>query len=232
MTTFTDFLEDTIMFSACFAKNLAIFLLFLAFFSYVLYYDGLFTFTIVFLGFLYLYLSYLFYIKNINKSRDILLAKLEKNGRKELEIEEDAKAINLFYKSSSCFLPKEPANAKEFTLTILYFGKEHLTIYESCPKSNIYKIHKKKANKKAKPKPVESCGESQEYYYSYIQSVEFKNKSDIIITINSGEKVVLKAAKAPGKKTVNELRKILRKTENNWAGHSRGSHHKFTSEDK
>ncbi len=208
MTTFTDFLEDMVMFSACFLKNIAIFLIFLAFFSYVFYYDGLFTFTILVLGAIYLYLSYIFYLKSINVSRDILLEKLEKSGRKELNIDQDAKAIRLFNKSSSCFLPAEPANAKEFTLAILFLGKNHLSIYKSCPKSHIYKIHKKKASKKAKPKAVESCGESQEYYYSYMQSVEFKG--DIVITLNSGEKIELKTAKGPGKTFVNELRKILR----------------------
>ncbi len=230
MTTFTDFIEDTIMFSACFAKNLAIFLLFLAFFSYVFYYDGVFTFTIVILGVVYLYLSYLFYIKSINVSRDILLEKLEKSGRKELNIDEDAKVIRLFNKSSTCFLPANAnANAKEFTLSILFLGKSHLSIYTSCPKSHIYKIHKKRKTKKAKLKPVESCGESQEYYYSYIQSVEFKG--DIIITLNSGEKVVLKTSKDPGKKFVNELRKILRKTENSWMGHSRGNNNAIASKE-
>ncbi len=223
MIIFTDFLEDTVMFSACFAKNIAIFLLFFAFFSYIFYYDGQFTFTILALGAIYLFICYKFYIKSINVSRDILLEKLEKSGRKELNIDKDTKVIRLFNKSSSCFLPAEPANAKEFTLTILFLGKNHLSIYASCPKSHIFKIHKKRKTKKAKLKPVESCGESQEYYYSYIQSVEFKG--DIIITLNSGEKVVLKTAKAPGKEFVNELRKILRKTENSWVGHSRGNHY-------
>ena len=215
-------LEDIVMVSACFLKIIALMLVISSIIFYIYYVDGLFSISIIVLGFFFLGFSYMFYIKSINTSRDVLLNILEKKGRKELQIDEDIEAIRLFKKVSSCSLPDEPANAKEFQLTILYLGKDQLTIYTSCPKSHIFKIHKKKVPGKMKTAPVEACGESREYYYSYIQSIEFKG--DITITLNSGHKEVLKAAKAPAKATVNKIRKILRKTESNWIEHSRGSH--------
>ena len=220
---FNDFLEDMVMVSACFFGRLTSLIIVATVASYIYYADILFTVSILTLGFLYLILSYKFYIKNINASRDVLLATLEKKGRKELQIEDSAESIKLFSKVSSCELPPEPANAKEFSLCILYLGKEQLTIYTNCPKSHIYKIHKKKeVGKFKKPKPVEACAESREYYYSYIQSVHFKK--DIILILNSGEEIPIPAGKKPAKKAVVQIRKHLRKTEKDWVSHARGSH--------
>jgi hypothetical protein len=179
------------------------------------------------LGFLFLALSYLFYIKNINASRDVLLSKLEKKGRKELQIEDSAQSIKLAKKTIKCSLPDHPANAKEFELCILYLGREYLTIYSKCPQSNIYKIHKKRDAGSIKQKAIEACAESQEYYYSYIQSAEYKK--DIVLTLNSGQKVVIHSAKKAAKATVLKIRKHLRKTEQNWVDHSRGSHYAIQS---
>ena len=220
---FNDFLEDMVMVSACFFKKIASLIVVATIGSYLYYADLLFSVSILTLGFLYLFLSYIFYIKNINASRDVLLATLEKKGRKELQIEDSAESIKLFSKVSLCELPEAPANAKEFSLSILYLGKEQLTIYTNCPKSHIYKIHKKKeVGKFKKPKPVEACAESREYYYSYIQSVHFKK--DIILILNSGEEIPIPAGKKPAKKAVVQIRKHLRKTEKDWVSHARGSH--------
>ena len=175
----TDFLEDTIMVSACFFRRIASLIVLSTVVSYMYYADMFFSSAILILGFLYLFLSYKFYVKNINTSRDVLLDILEKKGRKELNIESDAQSIKLFNKDSTCELPAFPANAKEFTLTILYLGREHLTIYSSCPKSHIFTIHKTKSSGEIIKKPVEACAESREYYYSYIQSVHFKKISSL-----------------------------------------------------
>jgi hypothetical protein len=218
----TDFLEDTVMVSACFFRRIASLIVLSTIVSYLYYADALFSSAILILGFLYLFLSYKFYIKNISASRDVLLDILEKKGRKELQIDDETESIKLFSKVSSCELPAHPANAKEFTVSILYLGKEQLTIYSSCPKSHIYKIHKKKAPGTIKAKAVQACAESREYYYSYIQSVHFKK--DIILILNSGEEIPIPAAKGPAKKTVVKIRKFLRQTEKNWVDHSRGSH--------
>ncbi len=218
----TDFREDIVMGSACFFRRFASLIVLACIGSYLYYADLFFSAAILILGFLYLVLSYKFYVKNINASRDVLLDILEKKGRKELNIEKDAESIKLFNKDSTCELPAHPANAKEFTLTILYLGREHLTIYSSCPKSHIFTIHKKKAPGDFKKKAVEACGESREYYYSYIQSVHFKK--DIIIILNSGQEIPIPAAKKPAKSTVVKIRNLLRKTEHNWVEHSNGSH--------
>ncbi|HIP59363.1 MAG TPA: hypothetical protein EYH01_02925 [Campylobacterales bacterium] len=217
-----DFREDVVMFSACYLKlfSTIVFLTFIT--SYIVYADVLFSISIFFLGFLYLALSYFFYVKNINASRDVLLKKLEKKGRKELQIEDSAESIKLSKKTIPCSLPPHPANAKEFELSILYLGHEHLTIYSKCPPSNIYTIHKKKAAGDFKKKPVEACAENREYYYSYIQSVHFKK--DIILILNSGEEIEIAAGKGPAKKAVLKIRKHLRKTEKDWVDHARGSH--------
>lgn len=219
---FTDFLEDTVMVSACFFGRITTLIVLATVGSYLYYADVLFTASIFILGFLYLILSYKFYIKNINVSRDVLLDILEKKGRKELQIEDSAESIKLFAKVSSCELPAHPANAKEFTVSILYLGKEQLTIYSSCPKSHIYKIHKKRDTGAIKAKAVEACGESREYYYSYIQSVHLKK--DIVLILNSGQEITIPAAKKPAKTSVMKIRKHLRKTEKDWVDHARGSH--------
>ncbi len=219
---FTDFLEDMVMISACFFGRITSLIVIATVGSYLYYADLLFTVSIPILGFLYLFLSYKFYIKNINASRDVLLDILEKKGRKELQIDDSAQSIKLFSKVSSCELPAEPANAKEFKVSILYLGSEQLTIYSNCPKSHIYKIYKKKPGKFKKAKPVEACAENREYYYSYIQSVHFKK--DIVLILNSGEEITIPAGKAPAKKAVLQIRKHLRKTEKDWVDHARGSH--------
>jgi hypothetical protein len=219
-----DFAEDTVMVSACYIKAIFSILLPVTIASYLIFADGIFTISIFFLGVLYLYLSYKFYIKNINESRDILLGKLEKKGRKELEIDKDAEAFRVFNKVSSCQLPAQPANAKEFYVCIVYLGKEHLTIYRKCPKSHIFKIEKKKppGKKFARPKEVAACGESVEYYYSYIQAANFDGKN-VIIELNSGATEVIPAAKGPGKKLVNKVRHKLRVAEKYWNDHARGN---------
>ena len=226
---FNDFLEDTVMVSACFMKRIGSLITLFTIGSYLYYADFLFSFTVLVLGMIYLTLSYKFYLKNINSSRDVLLDIIVKKGMKELEIEKDAEVIKLFNKDSTCEVPHPITNAKEFTLTILFLGKEHLTIYTGCPKSHIYKIHKKKpAGKKiAKKKPIEVCTESQEYYYSYIQTSYFKK--GIVIVLNSDKEIVIPAGKGPAKKAVVKIRKRLRRTEQNWvenahSGHARGSH--------
>jgi hypothetical protein len=223
---FVDTLEDIVMFSACFMINIGSMVFIATVVSYVYYADGYFTVGIFILGYLFLLLSYLFYIKNINVSRDILLGKLEKKGRKELNLGDDVEALRLFRKESSCQLPAYPANAKEFSVAILFIGKNQLTIYRKCPKSNIYKIEKKKAPGKLKAQEVAACGESDEYYYSYIQSARFDGKK-VIITLNSGEKEEIPVAKGPGKKAVNKIRAKLRAVEKNWKEHSRGSHQHY-----
>jgi hypothetical protein len=228
-TLFIDFLEDTVMISACFLARITSLIVFFTVGSFLYYADFLFSFSVSVLGLLYLTLSYKFYIKNINSSRDVLLDILAGKGKKELDIEKDADIIKLFNKDSTCEVPNPITNAKEFTLSILYLGKEHLTTYTGCPKSHIYKIHKKKppGKKYAKAKPVEACTESQEYYYSYIQTVYFKK--GIVIVLNSDKEIFIPAAKGPAKKAVIQIRKKLRETEKNWvenaqASHARGSH--------
>ncbi len=204
-----DFIEDTVMFCACFLKNIVLIVVVLSFGSYLYHADGSFSIAILLLGLLFLYICYKFYIKSVNSSRDVLLDILEKKGRKELLIEDDAKSFKLFKKVSSCAsLPAEPANAKEFSLTIIYVGKKHLTIYKKCPKSHIYKIYKKKASPKAKAKPVQACAENREYYYSQIQGVHFDK--DMIISLISGEPLTIEAAKGPAAKAINKIRSILR----------------------
>lgn len=219
---FLDTAEDVVMISACFFGRVTTLIVLGTVGSYIHYADIPFSIALFLLGFTYLLLSYKFYIKNINASRDVLLSTLEKKGRKELQIDADAESLKLFNKVSSCELPPTPANAKEFELSILYLGQEQLTTYSSCPKSHIYKIHKKKDPGLHRAKPVESCGESREYYYSYIQSVHFKK--GIVLVLNSGEEVLIHAAKKPAKAAVIKIRKLLRKTEKDWVAHSRGSH--------
>ncbi len=204
-----DFLEDTVMFCACFLKNVALIIVLLSIGSYLHHADLLFSITILSLGLLFLYICYKFYIKSVNSSRDVLLDILEKKGRKELLIEDDAESFKLFKQTSSCaYLPEGAPTAKEFSLTIIYVGKKHLTIYKKCPKSHIYKIHKKKASPKAKAKPVQSCGENREYYYSQIQGVHFDK--DLIISLNSGDPLIIETAKGPAVKALNKIRAILR----------------------
>ena len=217
-----DTIEDMVMISACFFGRCTALILLGTIASYLYYADILFSSAIFLLGFTYLILSYKFYIKNINASRDILLQLLDKKGRKELQIDKDAESLKLFNKVSSCELPAHPANAKEFVVSILYLGKEELTIYSNCPKSHIYKIHKKKDPGALKAKAVEACAESREYYYSYIQSVHFKK--DIVLVLNSGEEIAIPAAKKPAKAAVVKIRKLLRKTEKDWVDHARGNH--------
>jgi len=218
-----DFAEDTVMVSACYIKAIFSVLIPVTIFSYIIFADGLFTLAIFVLSLLYLYLSYRFYIKNINESRDVLLDKLEKSGRKELEIDKDTEAFRVFNKVSSCQLPP-PTNAKEFYVCIVFISKEHLTIYRKCPKSHIFKIEKKKPpNKKlAKKKPVSACGESVEYYYSYIQAANFDGKN-VIIELNSGFQEIIPAAKGPAKKLLIKVRKKLREAEKHWNDHARGN---------
>jgi len=159
----------------------------------------------------------------MNASRDDLLDMLEKKGRDELQIEKSAEAIRLFKKGPTCSLFRVTQNVKEYELSILYLGSEHLTIYKGCPNSHIYKVYKKTAPGKVIPKPIKACTQSFEYYYSYIQEAHYGK--DIVITLNNGKEITLGAAKGPGKSTVTKIRKHLRKTEKNWVDHARGSHH-------
>jgi len=219
-----DFAEDTVMVSACYIKAIFSALIPVTIASYLIFADGIFTVTIFLLGVLYLYISYRFYIKNINESRDVLLGKLEKSGRKELDIDKEAEAFRVFNKVSSCQLPAQPANAKEFYVCIVFLGKEHLTIYRKCPKSHIFKIEKKKppGKKFAKAKEVAACGESVEYYYSYIQAANFDGKN-VLIELNSGFTEVIPAAKGPAKKLLIKIRKKLREAEKHWNDHARAN---------
>ncbi len=220
-----DFLEDTVMVSACFALRLASFFLLFSIGSYIYYADIYFSLSILVLGCIFLLLSYFFYIKNINASRDMLLSKLEKKGRKALGIDDSVEAFRLYNKESSCQLPKEPANAKEFLVSILFIDKTHITIYQKCTKSHIYKIVKEKDGK-FKQKEVAKCGENLEYYYSYIQAIKFST-GKITITLNSTENVEIPTHKTPGQKAVNKIRKKLREVEKNWKEHSRGSYQHY-----
>ena len=61
----------------------------------------------------------------------------------------------------------------EYELAVLYLGAEHLTIYQGCPNSHIYKVYKKIAPGKVIPKPIKACTKSSEYYYSYIQEANY-----------------------------------------------------------
>jgi hypothetical protein len=158
----------------------------------------------------------------MNASRDDLLDMLEKKGRDELQIEKSAETIRLFKKGPTCSLFRVTQNAKEYELTILFLGSEHLTIYQGCPNSHIYRVYKRTAPGKVIPKPIKFCTKSFEYYYSYIQEAHYGK--DIVITLNNGKEIALGAAKGPGKSTVIKIRKHLRKTEKNWVDHSRGSH--------
>jgi hypothetical protein len=203
-----DTIEDIVMFSACFAINIGTIITMTSIASYLYFVDLYFTAAIFFLGYIYLLICYKFYIKNINESRDVLLDKLEKSGRKALGLEDDVEAIKLFNKDSSCQLPT-PTNAKQFTLSIVYIGKNQITVYQKCPKSHIFKIEKKKKPGKIKASEVAACAENNEYYFTNMLQANYAG-GNIVIKLKSKEIIEIPTGKAPGQKVVNRVRQKIR----------------------
>lgn len=213
------------MISACFVKRLILSILLLSLVSYLLYHDLFFSLLFIFFSTLFLLLSYLFYLKNVSANRDRLLFLIDKKGRKELLIDQEVQALYLYRPVSSCNLPAEPANAKEFALSIIYLADDHLTLYTKCPKAHIYKTIKKGSALKERKIIKDNCDKNLEFYYSYIQSVHFdKSAKKVFLTLNSGQQEEIDCAKTPAKKAVNEIRKRLRNAEREWVDHARSSY--------
>ncbi len=218
-------IENLMMRSACFLKRLVLFSILLFILSYILYQDPLFSTLMILSCILFLLLSYFFYLSNVTNCRETLFFKIDKKGRKELMIDEDSKALYLYKPVSKCDLPLEPANAKEFALSIIYLADDHLTIYTKCPKAHIYKTIKKGKTLKERQIIKDNCDKNLEFYYSYIQSVHFdKSSKKIYITLNSGQQEEIECGKTPAKKAVNAIREKLRNSEREWVEHARSSY--------
>jgi len=207
--------EKILLRSACFKKNcLRNSIPVVLIVSYIVYGDWIFSLAITLLIFAYFYISYKYYIKYAGENHDALLKLLEKSGRKELEIPDESKAFHLFKKANTCNLPTTPApaiNIKEFEISIVFLGKDHLTLYTKCPKSHIYKAEKGAKPKKGKAKIKSACAENREYYYSNFMGAYYDTTEKVVnIARKSGDPLIIGAEKGPGTKIVNEIRKILR----------------------
>ncbi len=208
-------IEQILLYSACFRKKYLQNIIPIALIvSYIAYGDWIFSIAIGFLIFAYFQISYKFYIKYATHNKDELLKALEKSGRKELEIPDESQAFHLFKKSATCDLPTAPApaiNIKEFEISIVFLGKEHLTLYTKCPKIYIYKLERGAKPKKGKAKPKSACAENREYYYSNFMGAYYDTTEKVVhIARKSGDPLKIGAEKGPGTKMVNEIRKILR----------------------
>lgn len=170
-------------------------------------------------------LAYYFYLLNKDYHKDQLLALLDKNGRKKLEIPDDALSLHFYKKKEKCNLPDEPDNVKSCALSIIYLTEEHLTLYTNCPPSHIYTVKRKTTPKKDKGKIADACDFNIEFYFSYIQGIHFdKTSKKVYITLNSNQQYEFESEKKPAEKAINIIRNRLRTTEREWVEHARSSY--------
>ena len=156
----------------------------------------------IFFGFIY----YQHYARNrLNTYTSMLI----KTGKKKLLIPH-SKAHILLKKGKAC--NKFLSTRKEYTVSIIYFSDEFLTLSTKCPIFNLFKLARGKMKDKWAIK--KSCAYNKEFYYAYIQSVHFNpdtKKLDIVLT--SGDIESIESDKKQAEAAVNILREKLRETD-------------------
>ncbi len=160
-------------------------------------------------------IGWLYFVKLAAEMKKEFFKTLEEKGKAEAKIEcPELKVFQVPKATGKCPNHHKDNAAMEFTITFFYLCKESITIYTNCAKFHIFKIDRKKDPKSLiipKYKNKEECGDILEYYYYYIQRVEF-SKDNIIFHFIDGESQNFPVAKKHAKPIIKEIRNHLRKT--------------------
>jgi hypothetical protein len=174
-------------------------------------FGGVYGFYLVALIFLLIFLSVVYFWNFASLKVKKFEKELIQKDQKALNLP-DPNAIALFKNTNSCKRFPKTAPKKEMEVTILYIGKNFLTISTKCPKFHLFKKDRHGPEKKWAIK--DKCGMNKELYYSYIQSVYFDAGDKALkIVLTSGDIESIPCEKKYSQKAVDAIRDKLRVTD-------------------
>ncbi len=163
----------------------------------------------------FIWVSWLYFVKLGAEYRKDFFKLLEKKGVKDAKLEcPEIKAFQVPKVTQKCPRQRKKDAPMAYTISFFYLCKESITIYTKCAHFHIFKVEKAKVPGSIfipKYKNKEACGDILEYYYYYIQRVEFAN-NEIVFYFADGSSKSFPVAKKQATPIIKEIRSHLRAT--------------------
>jgi len=163
----------------------------------------------------FIWVGWYYFVKLGAEYRKEFFKMLENKGIKDAKLEcPEIKPFQVPKVTAKCPRQRKKDAPMEYTITFFYLCKESITIYTKCAKFHIFKIDRAKDPNSVfipKYKNKEACGDILEYYFYYIQRVEFAD-NNIVFYFADGASTKFPVAKKQATPIIKEIRAHLRAT--------------------
>jgi len=153
-----------------------------------------------------------YYINFSKKRLDNFKDMLSQKAKKSLALPENTVMLTLSKKGAMCnsFLKKK--TRKDYELSFVFLTDDYLTIAQKCPKFHLFAYERHGRDKKWQIK--DSCAQTKEYRYPFIQSVHFDSSDKaLVIVLTSGYEEKIQSDKPDADKAILKIREKLRESE-------------------